>query len=346
MTSRLKIYCLPRTQRKALASIRFVYFMACVTSLLLHAGCGDKKTEPTTLIESTVTSNVQYASEIAASTHYPIQIVDRLDRTITFTQPPQRIVSLSPETTELLYALGLGDRMVGVTEHCNYPPEAKLVPKVGIGTVESISRERIIAVHPDVIFCRWDNHEPLVETFERLQIPIVGMGSESLNGLFEEAALVGKITGQTAQADLLVDQMEQRLAALQKRVPNPSDPSRLSVFYQIWDEPLMTVGPGSFIGEMLTLAGLRNIIEDGPTRYPTVSPEIVIARDPDVILTAASKSASTKIESITMRSGWSQISAIKHHRVYTISGDEISRCGPRLLDALEQIINVVYAERD
>ncbi len=149
---------------------------------------------------------------------------------VTFHQPPQRIVSISPETTELLFALGLGDRMVGVTEHCNYPEEAKHVAKVGIGTVETISRERIIAVRPDAIFCRWDNHEPLIDTFERLNIPIVGMGSENLQGLFEEARLIGRITDHSQQAETLVKQMEQRLASLQQRVPNQPGKTKPTVF--------------------------------------------------------------------------------------------------------------------
>ncbi len=342
----IPLKCLRDASPRSAQTLQGLFACLCLFSLGVASGCIPSSTTLSTkpqVANEQVTPLIETQDSPKPTT---VTIVDRLERTVHFPKTPQRIVSISPETTELLFALGLGERMVGVTEHCDYPPAAKQVAKVGIGTVESISRERIIAVQPDVIFCKWDNHEPLIETFERFQIPIVGMGSENLKGLFEEARLIGKVTGTSDQAEQLVMQMEQRLQRLLQRVPKSTERGRPTVFYQVWDDPLMTVTPGSFIGEVLTLAGLKNIIDEGPNRYPTVNAEVVIANDPDIILTAASRSPATKIEAILKRPGWSQLSAIKHRRVYTISGDEISRCGPRLLDALEQVIQTVYADPD
>jgi ABC-type Fe3+-hydroxamate transport system substrate-binding protein len=116
-------------------------------------------------------------SSMKSDSEYGTTIVDKMEREITIVGVPKRIVSLSPSTTELLFALGLGDSIVGVTEHCNYPEEAKAIAKVGSGTLEGISREAILNAKPDLILCKWDNHRPLVETFERVNIPIVGLGS-------------------------------------------------------------------------------------------------------------------------------------------------------------------------
>lgn len=270
-------------------------------------------------------------------------VEDRLHRRVKFARPPRRIVSLSPATTELLFALGLAECVVGVTKHCNYPPAALNITRVGAGTLEGISRELIVSVEPELILCKWDNHQPLVETFEQLNIPIFAVGAESLEELFEEAEWIGEICGREAEADELVSKMKSRLSRLRKVVAartSGAKPKR--VFYEVWDDPLMSAGPGSFIGEILQLAGLENIIRDTPGRYPRVSAEVVLQNDPEVILAPTTHFQDVEISAFAHRPGWSDITAVREGQIFLIDGDQVSRCSPRLLDALQQIVTSVY----
>jgi len=119
---------------------------------------------------------------------------------------------------------------------------------------------------------------------------------------------------------------------------------RRTVFYEVWDEPLMTAGPGSFIDEVLRLAGMKNIFNDAVSSYPSVSDEVVVSRNPDVILSPSTHASQVNVEKLLKRQGWSEVEAMKEKQVFVIDGDQISRCGPRLLDALEEMIRVVYPD--
>lgn len=283
-------------------------------------------------------------SAVSSESDHKTEIVDKMGREITIVGVPKRIVSLSPSTTELLFSLGLGDSIVGVTEHCNYPEEALTITKVGSGTLEGISREAILNAKPDLILCKWDNHRPLVETFERVNIPIVGLGPENIDQLFEEARLLGKISKRQAQADALIASMQSRLDRLRQAVHDIAPPQRKKVFYEVWDTPLMTAGPQSFIGELLVLGRMDNIFHDTANRYPRVSSESVVERNPDVILAPTTHGEKVRFETLANRAGWENVSAIKNHQVFLIDGDQVSRCGPRLLDALESMVKQVYPE--
>jgi iron complex transport system substrate-binding protein len=288
-----------------------------------------------------VESKVPAAKPPAADSS-EIRLVDRLDRDVRFTKIPTRIVSLSPSTTELLFALELGSSIVGRTEHCNYPLEALEIAKVGSGTLEGISREAIVNLQPDLVLCKWDSHQPLIETFEKLGIPIVAFGPENIQEMFKEARLIGSITGQQTEAEQLVDRMSARLDRLKAVVSTIDAQDRKRVFYQVWDAPLMTAGPTSFIGEIMTTAGFNNVFSDLTNRYARVSSEVLVERDPQIIFAPTTHSTEVKLESFANRPGWENVTAVREGKIFIINGDQISRCGPRLLDAMEQMIRLGY----
>lgn len=279
-----------------------------------------------------------------AAENSEIRLVDRLDREVRFTKIPTRIVSLSPSTTELLFALGLGSSVVGRTEHCNYPPEALEIAKVGSGTLEGISREAIVNLQPDLVLCKWDSHQPLIETFEKLGIPIVAFGPENIQDMFKEARLIGSVTGHQTQAEELIDRMSNRLERLKAAVSKIDAQDRKRVFYQVWDAPLMTAGPTSFIGELLTTAGFNNVFSDLTNRYTRVSSEVLVERDPQIIFAPTTHSTEVKLESFATRPGWENVTAVREGKIFIINGDQVSRCGPRLLDAMEQMIRLGYPD--
>lgn len=316
---------------------------AVLCSVLLTCcsiGCREEAGQPAPAVGSASGDRVISEGEFS-SAFSRITVTDRLDRRVSFDAPPQRIVSLTPSITEVLFAIGAGDRIVGATEHCNYPPEAADLPRVGGGTLESLNQEVIIGAEPDLVLCKWDNHLPLLKNLERLNIPVLALGPETLAELYDQTRMLGRITGNLPQSERLIASMQQRVDAVTARIPTKNGPT---VFYQVWDDPLMTAGPNSFIGELLTLAGLRNLFENTPIRYPKVSPEVVVAGNPDVILAPSTHATPVTAESILGRAGWGGVRAIQDKRVYVIDGDSVSRCGPRLVDALEEIVGVVHAD--
>lgn len=316
-------------------------------SLLIFLGC-QRITPPAN--EDPLAANGKVAAvdghaKIVAEDDRARVIVDRLGRTFRFVEVPQRIISLSPSTTELLFAIGAGPQIVGATQYCDYPAEASQIPRVGAGTLESMSRETILSLKPDLVLCQWDNHQPLIESLERLRVPVIAIGPEKLKELFEEATLLGQVLGHELEASQLIESMTRRLDRLTSCVNSLPQSQRRTVFYEVWDKPLMTAGPNSFIGELLVLGGMKNIFSDTEPRYPRVSDEVVVHRDPEVILAPSTHADQVSFEKLAGRQGWGQILAIREKQVFLIDGDQVSRCGPRLLDALESMIEAVYPQR-
>ncbi|MCR9117199.1 MAG: cobalamin-binding protein [bacterium] len=290
-------------------------------------------------------SNSNHSESISDGSSPAIESVsvnDRLGHEVHFAKSPARVISLSPSTTELMFAIGAGESIVGVTKHCDYPQAALSIPRVGGDTLEGLSRETIISLEPDLVLCKWDNHEPLFELFDLLDIPYIAVGPGSLSELYDEAAMLGRITDNRPNADALIRRMTTRHQRLTQRVAKFTPPERLSVFYEVWDDPLMTAGPDSFIGELLSDAGLENIFADTDLRFPRVSSEVVVDRNPQLILAPSNHAERVTVESLSQRPGWKEVRAVKNQRVYIVDRDQISRCGPRLLDALEQVINAAY----
>ena len=271
-------------------------------------------------------------------------VVDRLNRTIRFTKAPRRIVSLLPSTTELMFAIGAGHQMVGSTDHCNYPVAAMPLTRIGGGMLHDISRETILSLNPDLILCKWDSQQPLIESFDRLNIPVVAVGSDSLAELIGEATLLGRVTGHEAEASSLIENMKRRLVALTSLVDSIPMERRRRTFYEVWDEPLMTAGPKSFIGELMEMGGMKNIFSDTLVGYPKISEEVVLDRDPEVILAPSTHRSKVSLEILAKRQGWDRITAVRDRQVFLIDGDQVSRCGPRMLDALEEMIRAVYPD--
>ena len=317
--------------------------LALLVSSLAFSGCRpNEHTATEKKVQQLIDNDTARDTEIDA--RFPVAVEDRMGRSVTFDRAPERVVSLSPSTTELMFALGAGSSIVGATKHCNYPVEALEIPRVGSGTLEGLSREAILALNPDLVLCKWDTHEPLMELFDRVGIQVISLGSETLADLFGEAKLLGRVTGREQEAETLIQEMTERRKRLVERVAALTPNQQRTVFYEVWDNPLMTAGPKSFIGEILSLGRMKNIFDDTDVRYPRISSEVVVDRNPDVILAPTNHMKQVEFERLASRPGWAKIKAITNKQVFIINGDEVSRCGPRLLNALEQMIDAVYPE--
>jgi iron complex transport system substrate-binding protein len=275
---------------------------------------------------------------------FPVTLTDDLGRKVALSAVPRRIVSLAPSNTEILFAVGAGDQVVGVTKFCNYPPEAQTREQVGGFVAKTISVEKIVALKPDLVLSAGKIQQPVIEALERAGIPVFDLSPKTFDGVYANIETVGRLTGHGAEAARVVAQMKERVAAVTAKAKTVPEANRPKVFYEVWHEPLMTAGPSTLIGQMITLAGGVNLFADVTEDWPQVSTEEVMKRDPDVILAPDSHGQELTPEKIQARPGWGNIKAVRQGRIVLVNGDIVSRPGPRLANALEATARGLYPD--
>jgi len=270
----------------------------------------------------------------------PVTITDDMGRQITLSSAPQRLVSLAPSNTEILFALGLGDKVVGVDDYSDYPPEAVELPKVGGFSKPNI--EKIVSLQPDLVFAT-SMHEQAVKRLEELGIPAVVVFPRSLDELLESMKWIGSATSVQERADEVTRQMRSRIEKVQSMVSAIPVDERPWVYYEVYSDPIMTVGPKTLISQLIEMAGGRNIAYDADTDYPKFSSEAIVERNPEVIIFPEFHgSTALTVEQVRLREGWSEITAVKDGRIFGIDANIISRPGPRAVDALEQLVRLIH----
>lgn len=279
----------------------------------------------------------------APSATFPLTVVDDLGRTVTIESVPERIVSLLPSNTEILFAVGAGEQVVGVTSFCNYPPEAATREQIGGITNQTISIEAITALEPDLIVASGAQTDA-IQTLTETGLVVIVLEPATLADIYANIDLVGRITAHPDQAGGLVADMQRRAEAVTTKVAAVPEAERPTVFYEVWNEPLMTAGPNTFIGQLVTLAGGHLIFSDVEEDWPQASAEVIIERDPTVILGPDSNSEILTADQIAARPGWAQIAAVQSERIYLLNGDIVSRPGPRIIDALETMARDFYPD--
>lgn len=293
-------------------------------------------TEQDTILNQYNQTITQQNSELAK--YKQITLVDDAGYMVNITSYPKRIVSLAPSNTEILFAVGAGDRVVGVTDYCNYPYNFTAWIKAGnmtsIGNYWNPSIEPIIALNPDLVLASSDASAEAASKLRNLGYNVLLLDAENLNDVLNDIFMVGRATNQSDQASALVSSLRTRIDTVAKMAANAS--STPKVYDEIWNDPLMAAGPRTFINDLISLAGGKNIFDDTVSQWPIVSSDSVISKNPDIIL-----SHSTNIAS---RAGWSSINAVKNNKIYQIDDDIFSRPGPRLVDALEQLAKIIHPE--
>ena len=271
----------------------------------------------------------------------PISVVDDAGRTVEIAKMPQRIISLAPSNTEILFALGLGDKVVGVTDFCNYPEEAKSIEQ--IGTYFDPNIEKIFSLSPDLVLAITGLPE-VIAKLEELGIPALILDPSDLEAVLTDIQLVGKVKGAEKEAEALVSEMRGRIAVVTEKATEVKE--RPTVFCEIdATDPSKpwTTGPGSFMDAMIRLSGGTNVAADAESAWVQLSAEEIIAKDPDIIILADSKYGVTP-ESVRERPGWEVITAVKEGAIYDLNDDLISRPGPRIVDGLEAVARIIHPE--
>lgn len=269
---------------------------------------------------------------------YPVTITDDAEREVVIEEEPQEIASMAPSVTETLFAVGADERVVGVTTSDNYPEEVTEIEKVG--DYSEINVEKVLELETDLLFVSFDTTaERADELEEQTNAEVVVVDPGTLEEVLSSIELVAEAAGEPENGRELADELRAELDEIEEAVAGEPEPT---VFYEVYGDPLQTVGPGSFIDDAINVAGARNIAADTNEAYPTYSAETVIERDPDHYLVGSF--SGTNVEAVAERPGFSELSAVTEGNVSTIDDDLISRPGPRIVEGVRQIAESVHPE--
>lgn len=264
-------------------------------------------------------------------------IVDDLGRTVTVDSPPSRIVALVPSITDLILALGEDDRLVARTRYDTDPRLAAL-PAVGGGLDPNI--EAIIALRPDLVVVWPGADQPLIGQLDAAGIAVYGAGSQSLEDQERHTRQIGRLLGVEARADSLLAHLDSSFAALATALAGVPV---VSALYIAWHDPPMTTGPGTFVDSIMSVAGGRNIFDDATSDWPQVNMEEIVSRDPDVlILPVPVTGDSGAIAWVHQTPGWRDLRAVRTGRVLLVDSELFSRPGPRIIDAANQLAELLH----
>lgn len=273
---------------------------------------------------------------------FPLTLIDGMEREVTIASQPRRVVSLSPGTTEIVFALGLGQALVGATNYCDYPAEALDIPRVGGFSDPSV--EVVASLEPDLVIATSMHEEP-VKQLEELGIPVVVVFPTDIQGVMDSIEMVGEAMGARNQALALLDDLQMRIDTISDVLSARASDDRPLVYYEVFSDPLMSAGPNTLIHEIIESAGGINLARDAETDYPQFSAEIIVERNPDIIIYPAYHGTDALTEEdLLSRAGWQEIKALKNKRYYSIDANTISRPGPRVVDALEDLARIFHPE--
>jgi len=269
-----------------------------------------------------------------------ITVVDDLGRTVVVTRS-DRIVSISPSCTEILYALGLGDRIIAVDVYSDYPPEA--IAKQKISKACMPDPEEVTALNPDlVVYYHWGPWDPTVETLSGLGLTVIAIAPKTLDDVIRDIRLIGNATGKSQEAAALASSLAQRIDEIKSRTANVA--TRPKVYIEYWYPPPWTFGPNTCGHQLIELAGGINAFGDAEKEWIQTTDEEVIARNPDIIISLLGTHHYASVEDIKSRPGWDAISAVAKGAVYTLDENLFIRHGPRLIDGLETLAKILHRE--
>lgn len=299
---------------------------------LVQAGDNDDMTQRRR--QQGILTGMPFMANVASRTY-----VDDLGRKLYLATPPARIVSLAPSVTEMLFAIGLDQEIVGVTPFCDFPEQARAKPKIAYANP---NLESIVALKPDLVlapstFLRADTLAKL----EQLKVPTFILDAKTVEDVPSHVQTVGRMLGRSPAADRVANEMRQRIAAVRARTQALP---RRRVLYVLNSEPLITVGPGSFIHQMIELAGGANVAAQARTDYPRLSLEEVLKQDPELLIFPVGKAEGIPESEQQLWRRWTTLSAVKEGKFHQVPSDLLNRPGPRITEGLESLAKIIHPE--
>jgi iron complex transport system substrate-binding protein len=275
------------------------------------------------------------------TTSVPSTITDDWGREVQLTSMPQRIVSHVPSITETLYALDLGDKIVGVSDYCDYPEEAKTKPKVGGYFTPNI--EVIVSMNPDLVLT--DGYVDEIASLESLGVTFAVIQPNNINDILKDIELLGNLTGEQKKASALITDMQSRVDKVVTAVSGTSHPRVFYVFEATDTTKPWTAGPGSFADELIRIAGGENVVAQAQGAWIQLNIEELVRSDPEIIIVDSMMgTAVISTDEIKELPGWKDTTAVKNNNIFTVDGDLVNRSGPRIVEGLEQIARIIHPE--
>ncbi len=267
-------------------------------------------------------------------------VTDQLGRKVLVPKNPQRVISLAPNITEIIFALDSERLLKGVTLHCDFPAEAKLLPRVG--SYVGLDLEKIVSLKPDLCIAIKDgNPKQVVDRLESFGIPVYAVDPRNLDSVMETILSIGSLLGADKRADILVKNMRSRIKHVAELVAATFH--RPGVFFQIGAAPVVSVGTLTYIHELILLAGGTNVTA-GETPYPRFSREQLIALSPDVVIITSMTRIDAFDQVLAEWNRWPQIQAVRNKQIYMADSDLFDRPSPRLVDGLEALVKLIHPE--
>jgi iron complex transport system substrate-binding protein len=285
------------------------------------------------------------AEAIPFSARFPLTVTDDVGVEMTFDKAPQRIISLAPSLTELLFALGLGDRLIGVTGWCKYPPEALRKPKVG-GYINS-SQEKIVSLAPDVIFCTRGTPQTFMQSLRGSGLKVFAVDQTSLQQVVSRMIAIGHICGVRTQAQALGMQISKLQNALREKTLTLPEAKKPRVLFLVEISTLFVAGPGSYQDDILKECGTINIAQTGKP-FASLSEEVVVSSDPQVLIIPSDQldklTKEQMLEKLRKQPMWGSLTAVREGNLIVLPTDEISIPGPRLVQGIKQLARQLHPE--
>lgn len=275
---------------------------------------------------------------------FPLTVTDDLGRKVAITSLPKRIVSLAPSNTEILFALGLEDSIVGVTDYCDYPEAAKT--KTRVSGYSTPDLERLVSLQPDLIVAESIHEKTALPALEQLGMTVYVTEALTIDSIKNDISVLGKITGKASAASRVLDTMNSKIASVVSKTQNLGPEQRLRILYVNWHDPIWTMGRNNYINDVIVKAGGNNIYADDFEKSRAVSLESVIARNPQVIFVSGMGTTGDVVyNGIVNEVRLYNVDAVLNNRIYKM-GDAnlIERPGPRIVDGLIEVSKMIHPE--
>jgi iron complex transport system substrate-binding protein len=330
--------------------ITVTVFMVAVMLLAGLTGCTPDKTTSTVTATTTQTATATSTAttttsvtETVTTTTSVITFRDQIGRTVTLDKMPDTIISMAPSNTEILFALGLEDRIIGVTDYCNYPEEA--LEKQSIGGYSDPNIEQIIALDPDIVFADDIHETEIIPALEGYGIDVICLAPVTIEDILDSIGLIGEVAGVSDVSDSLIADMRSRIQAITDVTAEIAPEEQVKTAYVVWHDPLMVSGNGTIHSELINSCGGINIAAD-LEGYSTISLETVMGADPQVLIAGVGMGAGSDsvYQYLLNETRLEDTAARQNDAVYPVLSDIVDRAGPRIVEAMEQFAAFIHPE--
>ncbi|MBM7694387.1 iron complex transport system substrate-binding protein [Peribacillus deserti] len=306
-----------------------------ILTLVVLTGCNNSNTEP---------KKEKTSEQTAKKEAFPITITDDEGKKVKIEKKPEKIVSVTPSNTEIAFALGLEDQIVGVSDFDNYPQEALKKEKVG---AQELNIEKMLSLQPDLALLdtyHYKNHAEVIKQLKEAgtAVVIVNSTKNTFDQVYDSIELLGRATGTSKKAETIVKDMKDKLAEVKEKAAKVKEKKR--VWVEVAPQPdIYTTGKGTFMQEMLDTIGAVNVAE-GQQGWVKVNEEEAVKYNPDVVITTYGYYVKNSAQQVLSRKGWSAVPAVKNKQVFDVNSDTVTRPGPRLVEGVEALGKSIYPD--